>query len=151
MPLFLYSNPVLVKYLLDPLFENQEAGNFPQTYSMHDLGPNYPRAVGHPTGDGGWCFFSLPFIPPYVAVFVKDMNINIEKNTCPSKNVATCSSQPSLTRNAPTISVISSSTILSSNNGLATSFKKHLSQPTSSLPMISRASWRTRRILLLKG
>lgn len=53
MPIFLYSNPVLVKYLLDPLFENQEAGNFPQTYAMHDLGANYPRAVGHPTGDGG--------------------------------------------------------------------------------------------------
>jgi hypothetical protein len=53
MPIFLYSNPILVKYLLDPLFENQEAGNFPQTYSLHDLGPNYPRAIGHPTGDGG--------------------------------------------------------------------------------------------------
>ena len=53
MPIFLYSNPILVKYLLDPLFENQEAGQFPQTYAMHDLGPNYPRAIGHPTGDGG--------------------------------------------------------------------------------------------------
>ncbi len=52
MPIFLYSNPVLVKYILDPLFENQEAGKFPQTYAMHDLGANYPRAVGHPTGDG---------------------------------------------------------------------------------------------------
>jgi len=62
MPIFLYSNPILVKYLLDPLFENQEARKFPQTYSMHDLGPNYPRAVGHPTGDGGWFFFSLPFL-----------------------------------------------------------------------------------------
>jgi hypothetical protein len=53
MPIFLYSNPILVKYLLDPLFENQEAGQFPQTYAMHDLGPNYPRAIGHPSGDGG--------------------------------------------------------------------------------------------------
>ncbi|PMD18325.1 DUF1793-domain-containing protein [Hyaloscypha hepaticicola] len=52
MPIFLYSNPILVKYLLDPLFENQEAGQFPQTYAMHDLGPNYPRAIGHPSGDG---------------------------------------------------------------------------------------------------
>ncbi|KAN0095547.1 DUF1793 domain containing protein [Hyaloscypha variabilis] len=52
MPIFLYSNPILVKYLLDPLFENQESGQFPQTYAMHDLGPNYPRAIGHPTGDG---------------------------------------------------------------------------------------------------
>jgi len=53
MPIFLYSNPILVKYLLDPLFENQEAGQFPQTYAMHDLGGNYPRAIGHPSGDGG--------------------------------------------------------------------------------------------------
>jgi hypothetical protein len=56
MPIFLYSNPVLVKYLLDPLFENQEANKFPQTYAMHDLGPNYPRAIGHPSGDGGGYF-----------------------------------------------------------------------------------------------
>jgi hypothetical protein len=55
IPVFLYSNPVLVKYLLDPLFENQEAGHFPPTYAMHDLGANYPRAIGHPTGDGGKC------------------------------------------------------------------------------------------------
>jgi hypothetical protein len=58
MPIFLYSNPILVKYLLDPLFENQEAGQFPQTYAMHDLGPNYPRAIGHPSGDGGEFFLS---------------------------------------------------------------------------------------------
>ncbi|CAL3968598.1 unnamed protein product [Diplocarpon coronariae] len=51
-PIFLYTNPVLVKLLLDPLFENQEAGRFPQKYSLHDLGANYPRAVGHPSGDG---------------------------------------------------------------------------------------------------
>ncbi|PBP15938.1 hypothetical protein BUE80_DR013284 [Diplocarpon rosae] len=52
MPIFLYTNPVLVKLLLDPLFENQEAGRFPQKYSLHDLGANYPRAIGHPSGDG---------------------------------------------------------------------------------------------------
>ncbi|KAL2064393.1 hypothetical protein VTL71DRAFT_4887 [Oculimacula yallundae] len=52
MPIFLYTNPNLVKYLLDPLYENQEAGRFPQTYSLHDLGANYPRAIGHPNGDG---------------------------------------------------------------------------------------------------
>jgi hypothetical protein len=52
LPIFLYSNPILVKYLLDPLYENQEAGKFPQRYSMHDLGASWPRAIGHPTGDG---------------------------------------------------------------------------------------------------
>jgi hypothetical protein len=59
MPIFLYTNPVLVKYLLDPLFENQEAGLFPQTYAIHDLGASYPRAVGHPTGDGGEIFITI--------------------------------------------------------------------------------------------
>ncbi|TGO50615.1 hypothetical protein BOTNAR_0386g00010 [Botryotinia narcissicola] len=49
MPIFLYSNPALLKYMLDPLYENQEAGHFPQEYSLHDLGANYPRAIGHPT------------------------------------------------------------------------------------------------------
>lgn len=53
MPIFLYTNPILLKYMLDPLYENQEAGHFPQEYAIHDLGSNYPRAVGHPTGDGG--------------------------------------------------------------------------------------------------
>lgn len=53
MPILVYTNPVLVKYLLDPLYENQEAGQFPQTYAMHDLGANYPRAIGHTDGGGG--------------------------------------------------------------------------------------------------
>jgi len=52
LPIFIYTNPILVKYLLDPLFENQEAGQFPQTYAMHDLGPNYPRAIGYTSGGG---------------------------------------------------------------------------------------------------
>lgn len=53
MPMLLYSNPVMVKYMLDPLFENQEAGHFAQNYSIHDLGMNYPRAIGHEDGGGG--------------------------------------------------------------------------------------------------
>jgi hypothetical protein len=53
MPIFLWSNPIFVKYLLDPLFENQEAGRFPQTYAMHDLGSHYPQAIGHSDGGGG--------------------------------------------------------------------------------------------------
>ncbi|KAI9738085.1 MAG: hypothetical protein M1818_005513 [Claussenomyces sp. TS43310] len=52
MPILLYTNPMLVKYLLDPLFENQEAGNFPQAYSIHDLGGRYPLALGHTDGGG---------------------------------------------------------------------------------------------------
>ena len=47
----IYTNPVLLKYLLDPLFINQEAGQYPNMYSMHDLGTHYPNATGHPAGN----------------------------------------------------------------------------------------------------
>jgi len=49
-PVFLYSNPTLVKLLLDPLFINQESGQYPNMYSMHDLGTHYPNATGHSDG-----------------------------------------------------------------------------------------------------
>ena len=50
-PVFLYDNPALVKGLLDPLFENQEAGWYPNKWAEHDIGANYPNATGH--NDGG--------------------------------------------------------------------------------------------------
>lgn len=50
-PILAYTNPTLLKLLLDPLFENQESGQYPQQYSMHDLGSHYPNATGHPLGD----------------------------------------------------------------------------------------------------
>jgi hypothetical protein len=50
-PIFLYSNPELLKLVLDPLFENQEAGHYPQSYAMHDLGSSYPNATGHNDGN----------------------------------------------------------------------------------------------------
>lgn len=49
-PILLYTNPSLLKLMLDPLFENQESGQYPNTYSMHDLGANYPNATGHHDG-----------------------------------------------------------------------------------------------------
>lgn len=49
-PIFLYSNPELLKLVLEPLYENQEAGKYPNTYAMHDIGSSYPNATGH--GDG---------------------------------------------------------------------------------------------------
>ncbi|CAG2175663.1 unnamed protein product [Oppiella nova] len=49
-PVQLYLNPVLLKYLLDPLLDNQERGLFPLKYCMHDLGYNYPRCIGHKDG-----------------------------------------------------------------------------------------------------
>lgn len=50
-PILIYTNPTLLKYLLDPLFINQEAGQYPNKYSMHDLGSSYPNATGHVAGN----------------------------------------------------------------------------------------------------
>lgn len=49
-PMFVYLNATLVKYLLDPLFENQESGAYPNLYAEHDLG-TFPVAKGYPKGD----------------------------------------------------------------------------------------------------
>jgi hypothetical protein len=49
-PIFLYTNPELVKLLLDPHFENQESGHYPNKYAEHDLGTHYPNATGHEDG-----------------------------------------------------------------------------------------------------
>lgn len=49
-PLFLYTNPELLRLVLEPLFENQESGQYPNDYAMHDLGARYPNATGHPDG-----------------------------------------------------------------------------------------------------
>ena len=49
-PILLYSNPELLNLLLKPLYENQESGRYPNTYSMHDLGAHFPNATGHEDG-----------------------------------------------------------------------------------------------------
>jgi hypothetical protein len=36
--------------LLEPLFSHQEAGLYPNKYSIHDLGSSFPNATGHPEG-----------------------------------------------------------------------------------------------------
>lgn len=51
LPFFLWANPVLIKYNLEPLFQNQEGGFYPNQYSMHDLGTHYPNATGHVEGN----------------------------------------------------------------------------------------------------
>ncbi|KAF2126519.1 glutaminase GtaA [Dothidotthia symphoricarpi CBS 119687] len=50
-PIFFYTNPELIKLLLDPHFENQESGHYPNRYAIHDLGAHYPNATGHPDGN----------------------------------------------------------------------------------------------------
>ncbi|EIW62026.1 DUF1793-domain-containing protein [Trametes versicolor FP-101664 SS1] len=49
-PLFLYTNPTLGKQLLLPLFEYQATGQYPNKWSVHDMGASYPKALGHNDG-----------------------------------------------------------------------------------------------------
>ncbi|KAI0771550.1 DUF1793-domain-containing protein [Trametes elegans] len=49
-PLFLYTNPTLGKHLLLPLFEYQATGQYPNKWSVHDMGASYPKAIGHNDG-----------------------------------------------------------------------------------------------------
>lgn len=50
-PIFFYTNTELIRLLLDPHFENQESGHYPNKWAIHDLGTHYPNATGHPAGD----------------------------------------------------------------------------------------------------
>lgn len=50
-PAFMYTYPTMLKLLLDPLFENQESGHWPNLYAIHDLGSKYPNATGHSDGN----------------------------------------------------------------------------------------------------
>ncbi len=49
-PFFAYAEPRLLLAVLEPLLLHQEAGLYPNRYSMHDLGSSYPNATGHADG-----------------------------------------------------------------------------------------------------
>jgi hypothetical protein len=49
-PFFLYTNPRWLAYLLEPLIEHQLSGQYPNQYSLHDLGSHFPNATGHSDG-----------------------------------------------------------------------------------------------------
>ena len=51
-PAFLYTNPELVRYLIEPVIDYASSGQWPELYSPHDLGSLYPNAVGHNDGGG---------------------------------------------------------------------------------------------------
>jgi hypothetical protein len=51
LPFYLYANPEMLKFVLNPLFYHQENGFYPNGYSMHDLGTHFPNATGHVEGD----------------------------------------------------------------------------------------------------
>ena len=40
-PFFLYTNPELGKQLLIPLLEHQASGQYPNKWSVHDMGSSY--------------------------------------------------------------------------------------------------------------
>ena len=48
-PIAVYMNATILKYMLDPLFINQEAGYWPYAFSIHDLG-YFPNATGYNNG-----------------------------------------------------------------------------------------------------
>ena len=50
-PFFLYTNPRWLAYLLEPLLEHQLSGQYPNRYSMHDLGAHFPNETGHADGN----------------------------------------------------------------------------------------------------
>ncbi|KAE8452011.1 hypothetical protein EG329_002176 [Mollisiaceae sp. DMI_Dod_QoI] len=49
-PFFLYTNPKWLAWLMEPLIEHQLSGQYPNDYSMHDVGASFPNATGHPDG-----------------------------------------------------------------------------------------------------
>ncbi|PNY29741.1 Uncharacterized protein TCAP_00350 [Tolypocladium capitatum] len=50
-PFFLYTNPRWLAYVLEPLLEHQLSGQYPNDYSMHDIGTHFPNATGHADGN----------------------------------------------------------------------------------------------------
>lgn len=49
-PFFLYTNPRWLAYLLEPLLEHMLSGQYPNDYTMHDLGTHFPNMTGHADG-----------------------------------------------------------------------------------------------------
>ena len=52
MPVFLYLNPKLLRYLVAPIIAYTESGKWPEAFAPHDLGTRYPNAAGHNKGGG---------------------------------------------------------------------------------------------------
>lgn len=50
-PFFLWANPEMLKYLMQPVFEMQEGTFYPNSYCAHDIGAQFPNASGHVDGN----------------------------------------------------------------------------------------------------
>ena len=51
MPFFLYANPNVLEFVLNPLLDYQTNGLYPNDWSMHDMGTHFPNVTGHPDGN----------------------------------------------------------------------------------------------------
>ncbi|KAI0148644.1 hypothetical protein GGR57DRAFT_515339 [Xylariaceae sp. FL1272] len=47
---FLYANPHLLRYTLQPIYELHEGRFYPNDYCIHDLCTHFPHAIGHSDG-----------------------------------------------------------------------------------------------------
>ena len=52
MPAFLYTNPELVRYMIQPIIAYAESGQWPEMFAPHDIGSTYPNGGGHNDGGG---------------------------------------------------------------------------------------------------
>ncbi|TBU23523.1 hypothetical protein BD311DRAFT_781613 [Dichomitus squalens] len=59
--LFLYSNTVLARSLIEPLLQYQSTGQYPNAWCVHDMGSNYPNATGHNDGNGAMLIMALSY------------------------------------------------------------------------------------------
>ncbi|KAL1897136.1 hypothetical protein Sste5346_004341 [Sporothrix stenoceras] len=50
-PFFLWANPEMLKYLMQPVYEMQEGTFYPNSYCAHDIGAQFPNATGHVDGN----------------------------------------------------------------------------------------------------
>ncbi|KAG8707228.1 hypothetical protein FRC09_001952 [Ceratobasidium sp. 395] len=49
-PVYLYLNPDFGRRLLEPLLQYQQSGQYPNKWSIHDMGAHYPNATAHNDG-----------------------------------------------------------------------------------------------------
>ena len=52
-PIAIYLNATILKWILDPLLINVEAGNWPYAWAPHDLGKIFPNATGYSGDNNG--------------------------------------------------------------------------------------------------
>lgn len=50
-PFFIWANPELLVFTMDPVFDMVEDGFYPHKYAIHDIGNWYPRAIGYVAGN----------------------------------------------------------------------------------------------------